>query len=218
MTDTTKFITIEGIDGSGKSTFIPKIEEMFKNRGETVVLTREPGGVDLSERLRKEILNTTMDLKTEILLAFASRREHLMELIIPSLEQGKVVVSDRFTDSTYAYQGYAKGASLDELNFLESMVQEGIQPSLTLIFTVPVEVSKKRLSGTGKTPDKFESQNEDFFLKAIEGYEARAKADPERCKLVDSSKSIEHTEKQVIKYMTEYFEKLDNKKKSKYSI
>lgn len=219
MTAVTKFITIEGIDGSGKSSFIPEIEAMFKERGETVIVTREPGGPDLSERLREEILNTPMDTTTEVLLAFGARREHIIKTIRPALEEGKTVISDRFTDSSYAYQGYAKGIPLEQLNFLEKMVQEELTPSLTLIFTVPVEVSKKRLSGTGKVPDKFESQNEEFFLKAIEGYNARAKADPERCKLIDSSQNKEYTRTQVVKYVEEYFKKLDeendNKKKHK---
>lgn len=218
MTDVSKFITIEGIDGSGKSTFIPKIQKMFEERGEEVILTREPGGTPYAEVLREHILNTPMDKKTELLLAFAARNEHIVDLIRPSLDAGKVVISDRFTDSTFAYQGHAKGVPLDYIEFLEGMVQQEIKPALTLIFTVPVEVSKQRLSKTGKTPDKFESQNEEFFLKAIEGYDARAKADPERCKIIDSSQGLEYTEQQVLKIMAEYFAKLDLKKSKQTSL
>lgn len=218
MADCGKFITVEGIDGSGKSTFIPKIREMFEALGESVVLTREPGGTPLGEALREKILLDKMDSKTELLLAFAARNEHLEQVIRPALEAGKVVVSDRFTDSTYAYQGYAKGQSLSEIKKLEELVQGGDKPALTLIFTVPVEVSRQRLDGTGKEPDKFESQGGDFFQRAIDGYADLAAADPERCKLIDSSKGLEHTERQVMEILSDFVSKLEccgSKRKSK---
>lgn len=215
MIDNKQFITIEGIDGSGKSTFIPKIQKMIEERFGEVVLTREPGGTPFAEELREIILNKPMSKMTEVLLAFAARAEHLEYLIIPALEQGKFVISDRFTDSTLAYQGYGKGVPIDEINTLTKLVQKDLEPGLTLIFTVPLEVSKERLGRTGKTPDKFESQDNNFFLNAIEGYEKIAKTNPERYKLIDSSKNLEYTEKQVNAYMEEYFAKFQKQKKNK---
>ena len=215
MIDNKQFITIEGIDGSGKSTFIPKIQKMIEERFGEVVLTREPGGTPFAEELREIILNKPMTKMTEVLLAFAARAEHLEELIIPALEKGKFVISDRFTDSTLAYQGYGKGVPIEEIHALTKLVQKDLEPGLTLIFTVPIEVSKERLGRTGKTPDKFESQNNEFFLNAIEGYEKIAKTNPERYKLIDSSKSLEHTEQQVNAYMEEYFSKFQKQKKNR---
>lgn len=218
MTDISKFITIEGIDGSGKSTFIPVIQKMLEEHGEQVVLTREPGGTPFAETLRGHILNTNMDKKTEVLLTFAARNEHIKDVIRPALDEGKIVISDRFTDSTYAYQGYATGVPLDYIELLEQMVQQEIKPALTFIFVVPTEVSKQRLAKTGKIPDRFESQQEDFFNRALEGYQERAKNDPKRCKLIDSSLSIEHTRKQVLKYMEEFINGLDLKNKQKLKL
>lgn len=215
MIDNKQFITIEGIDGSGKSTFIPKIQKMIEERFGEVVLTREPGGTPFAEELREIILNKPMTKMTEVLLAFAARAEHLEELIIPALEKGKFVISDRFTDSTLAYQGYGKGVPIEEIHTLTKLVQKDLEPGLTLIFTVPIEVSKERLGRTGKTPDKFESQNNEFFLNAIEGYEKIAQTNPERYKLIDSSKSLEHTEQQVNAYMEEYFSKFQKQKKNR---
>ena len=217
MTNTKKFITIEGIDGSGKSTFIPKIQKMLEDLGEEVILTREPGGTPLAEEFRPFLLERKMNRMSEVLLAFVARNEHIQDVIKPNLEEGKFVISDRFTDSTLAYQGYGRGVPLENIQLLSQMVQQEIVPELTLIFTVPVEVSKARLAKTGKVPDKFESQESDFFLRAIEGYEAIAKTNPERYKLIDSSQGIEHTAKQVNKHMKEYLEKINqvNSKKIK---
>lgn len=218
MTDTTKFITVEGIDGSGKSTYIPELKKVFESLGEEVVLTREPGGTDLAERLREVILNDSMDIRTEILLAFASRNEHISKVIRPALDAGKVVISDRFTDSTYAYQGYAGGGDLEEIKILENLVQQEIQPELTFIFMVPTEVSKERLAKTGKNPDKFESKEENYFSNASLGYRERAKQNPDRYKIIDSSLSIEETRKQVMKHLNEYIKKIENNKNKKLKM
>lgn len=215
MIEIPKFITIEGIDGSGKSTFIPKIEKMLKDRGENVILTREPGGPVVAEEIRELLLNKKMHKTTELLLAFAARNENIKETIEPALDNGSFVLCDRFTDSTYAYQVFAGGVPFEYAEVLEQMVQQTLKPALTIIFSVPTEVSRQRLSGTGKTPDKFESQNEEYFQKAIEGYEDAARRDPDRCKIVDSSRGIEYTELQVIKIMDEFFNKLDNQEKLK---
>lgn len=180
------WITVEGVDGAGKSSHIQPIIDMLQQAGFEVCSTREPGGTQLGERLREEILLTDMALQTEVLLAFASRAEHLDKVILPALNSGVAVVCDRFTDSTYAYQGRGKGYPVQAIQALEKLVQEGQQPDLTLIFDLPPAESLRRLSGTGKNPDKFESQSEEFFAQVREGYLERARNDPTRVKIIDS--------------------------------
>jgi dTMP kinase len=199
-----KFITIEGTDGAGKSTFVHEIKAMLEARGFEVVLTREPGGTPLAEEIRALILDKKMDNMTALLLAFASRNEHIKNVINPALEAGKYVISDRFTDSTYAYQVAAQGIPREYVEVLEHMVQKQLKPDITLIFTVPVEVSRQRLNKTGKVPDNFESQNDDFFQNVLEGYLDIAKREHERCKIIDSSLSLEETKEQVIKVMNNF--------------
>jgi len=199
-----KFITIEGTDGAGKSTFVPEMKAMLEAQGYEVILTREPGGTPFAEELREIILNKPMDSMTALLLAFASRNEHIENVIKPALEAGKYVISDRFTDSTYAYQVAGQGVPKEYVEVLEHMVQKQLKPDMTLIFTVPVEVSRQRLSKTGKEPDNFESQNNDFFQRVLDGYLNIAKNEPERCKLVDSSKSLEDTKEQVVGIMNQF--------------
>lgn len=203
-----KFITIEGIDGSGKSTYIPKIKKILEDLGQKVVLTREPGGTPFAEVLRGYILNQKMDKMTETLLAFAARKEHVKEIILPNLEKGCFVISDRFIDSTYAYQGYAEGVPLEFIENLEKMVVNDLKPGLTLIFSVPTSVSKERLNKTGKIPDKFESKSKNYFEDVKNGYEERMLKDPSRCKIIDSSLSIEETEKQVKVILEEYLKNI----------
>src|SRR3989338_7607562 len=142
---TAKFITLEGMDGAGKSTHIPTIIEALKARGLEVVSTREPGGTALGERLRELLLHETMHPETETLLMFAARREHIANVIVPALARGAYVLSDRFTDATYAYQCGAKGVLASKIELLEQWVQGDLQPDLTLLFDVPVEVSVQRL-------------------------------------------------------------------------
>jgi len=199
-----KFITIEGTDGAGKSTFVPEMKAMLEAQGYEVILTREPGGTPFADELREIILNKPMDSMTALLLAFASRNEHIENVIKPALEAGKYVISDRFTDSTYAYQVAGQGVPKEYVEVLEHMVQKQLKPDMTLIFTVPVEVSRQRLSKTGKEPDNFESQNNDFFQRVLDGYLNIAKNEPERCKLVDSSKSLEDTKEQVVGIMNQF--------------
>ena len=209
-----KFITIEGTDGAGKSTFVPEMKAMIEAQGYEVILTREPGGTPFAEELRKIILNKPMDSLTALLLAFASRNEHIENVIKPALEAGKYVISDRFTDSTYAYQVAGQGVPKEYVEVLEHMVQKQLKPDMTLIFTVPVEISRQRLSKTGKEPDNFESQNNDFFQRVLDGYLSIAKNEPERCKLVDSSKSLEDTKEQVVNIMDKFLGS-ENKKVKK---
>ena len=209
-----KFITIEGTDGAGKSTFIPEMKAMLEAQGHEVILTREPGGTKFAEELRELILNEKMDTMTSLLLAFAARNEHIKNVIDPALAAGKYVISDRFTDSTYAYQVCGQDVPKEYVEVLEHMVQKTLRPDITLIFTVPVEISRERLGRTGKIPDNFESQNNDFFQRVLDGYLEIAKKEPTRCKLVDSSKSLEDTKEQVLKYMN-YFLATANLKKTK---
>lgn len=212
------FITIEGIDGSGKSTYVPVLKEMFENMGYNVIVTREPGGTPYAEELRERILNEQMPLEKEVELAFLARQDHLKNLIMPALNDEKtIVISDRYTDSTFAYQGAAQGFPREKIEEYVKTYQQDVWPALTLVFTVPVEVSQQRLNKTGKIPDKFESKDSDFFIKCIEGYNEQIKRDPQRCKFVDSSKTIEQTTEQVKEYIQEFVaENFPQKKKSRH--
>ena len=179
------FITFEGIDGAGKSSHIAAVVQYLREQSREVVATREPGGTPLAEKLRAIGLNDEMDPLTEALLMFAARRDHLVQQIEPALARGAVVVCDRFTDSTFAYQGGGRGFDLSVLASLEAMVQsradgQGIrQPDLTLWFDLPPSVAATRLAGA-RVPDKFEQQPVDFFLAVTNGYRARMRADPGR--------------------------------------
>ncbi len=193
---TVKFITLEGMDGAGKSTHIPSIIEMLKARGHEVVSTREPGGTPLGERLRELLLHESMHAETETLLMFAARREHIANVIKPALERGAYVLSDRFTDASFAYQSGAKGVPANKVEILEQWVQEDLQPDITLLFDVPVEVSIARLAGA-RSPDKFERESADFFTKIRNAYLDRASKNPQRFRVIDGSKSLEEVAKAV---------------------
>lgn len=198
------WISIEGVDGAGKSSHVDGIIHFLKAQGFEVVSTREPGGTDLGERLRDEILNTPMSLQTEILLAFAVRAEHLEKVVVPALSEGKAVVCDRFTDSTYAYQGAGSGGVMSHIETLENMVHPNLNPDLTLLFDLPPEESLKRLGGTGKTPDKFESKGKDYFEKVRNEYLARAQKDPSRIKVVSSLPALPEVKKSVQEALEEF--------------
>lgn len=184
-----KFITFEGIDGAGKSTHIPFVTQLLRERGMTVVATREPGGTDLGERLRELVLHHKMHLETEALLMFASRREHLAQVIEPALARGDWVISDRFTDATFAYQGGGRKLALDKLDRLEQWVHPHLQPDLTLLFDVPLEVARARLDAE-RTLDKFEQEKADFFANTRAEYLRRAAQFPQRFRLIDSTRPI----------------------------
>ncbi|MDR6582638.1 dTMP kinase [Herbaspirillum sp. BH-1] len=184
-----KFITFEGIDGAGKSTHIPFVTELLRARGLTVVATREPGGTELGECLRELVLHHPMHLETEALLMFASRREHLAQVITPALERGDWVISDRFTDATFAYQGGGRKLALDKLESLEQWVHPHLQPDLTLLFDVPLEVARARLDAE-RTLDKFEQEKADFFANTRAEYLRRAAQFPQRFRIVDSTRPI----------------------------
>lgn len=193
---TAKFITLEGMDGAGKSTHIPTIIEMLQARGREVVSTREPGGTVLGERLRELLLHEAMHAETETLLMFAARREHIANVIAPALKRGAYVLSDRFTDATYAYQSGAKGVSANKVEILEQWVQESLHPDVTILFDVPVEVSIARLAGA-RSPDKFERESADFFTRIRNAYLLRAKQNPARFRIIDASKPLEEVSKMV---------------------
>lgn len=193
---TGKFITLEGMDGAGKSTHIPSIIEALQARGHEVVSTREPGGTALGERLREIILHEPMHAETETLLMFAARREHIARVIAPALARGAYVLSDRFTDATYAYQCGAKGVTASKIHLLELWVQATLQPDITLLFDVPVEVSIQRLA-SARTPDKFERENADFFTCIRKAYLHRARQDPTRFRVIDANMPVEEVNQSV---------------------
>ena len=191
------FISFEGIDGAGKSTHIEAFRKLMQERypDREVVMTREPGGTPLGEQLRKLLLDSPMNLETEALLMFAARREHIAQVIEPALAAGKIVISDRFTDASFAYQGGGRGLSLSKLNELERWVQTLpnralLKPNLTILFDLPGEIAEARRSKV-RTPDKFEQMNLDFFEKVRQEYLRRAKEDAGRFHLVDATQTPE---------------------------
>jgi len=183
------FITLEGMDGAGKSTHIPTILQLLQATGKEVVSTREPGGTPLGEELRALLLHREMHVETESLLMFAARAEHLQRVILPALQRGAIVLSDRFTDASYAYQCGARGLSMEKMQQLEQWVQGDLQPDLTLLFDVPVEVSLHRLAGA-RTPDKFEAQGAAFFERLRAQYLARAAQYPQRFRVIDANRPL----------------------------
>jgi len=184
-----KFITLEGIDGAGKSTHLNWLAERLRSQGKNVLVTREPGGTPLGESLRELLLHQSMHLETEALLMFAARREHLDKVIIPALSEGTWVISDRFTDASFAYQGGGRGLGESKLEMLEQWVQQDLQPDLTLLFDVTLEVSRQRLSGNPSL-DRFEQEKQDFFQRVRDAYLKRAAQFPERIRVIDSGRAL----------------------------
>lgn len=184
-----KFITLEGIDGAGKSTHLNWLAERLRSQGKNVLVTREPGGTPLGEALRELLLHQTMHLETEALLMFAARREHLDKVIIPALRAGTWVISDRFTDASFAYQGGGRGLDESKLKILEQWVQQDLQPDLTLLFDVTLEVSRQRLSANASL-DRFEQEKQDFFQRVRDAYLKRAAQFPERIRVIDSGRAL----------------------------
>lgn len=191
-----KFITLEGMDGAGKSTHIPDIIKLLEKKGVKVISTREPGGTELGEQLRTLLLNEPMHPETETLLMFAARREHIAKVIEPALARGAWVLSDRFTDATYAYQSGGRGVLANKVIELETWVQGSLQPDLTLLFDVPVEVSVERLA-SARTPDKFERESADFFTKIRNAYLDRARKNPNRFCIINSNQALDDVKVEV---------------------
>ena len=202
------FISFEGIDGAGKSSHIEGLAQAFREQGRVVTLTREPGGTPLAEKLRALMLHDAMDPLTEALIAFAGRRDHLVQVIEPALARGEVVISDRFTDATFAYQGAGRGFDWEQLSILERMAQTGTglqadlvekfmrEPDMTLWFDLPAEVAAERLA-TARVPDRFEAQPGEFFARVAQGYARRAEAAPQRFARIDANTSREAVWQQI---------------------
>jgi dTMP kinase len=186
-----KFITLEGIDGAGKSSHLDFIAEQVRSRGFNVLTTREPGGTPLGETIRELVLNQHMHGETEALLVFAARREHLAEVIEPALAKGVWVISDRFTDSTFAYQCGGRGLPEGRAKILEEWVHGHLQPNITFLFDTPLEVARERLEQGTAEPDKFEREQQEFFARVRAAYLKRADEFPDRIKIVDAARSIE---------------------------
>ena len=201
------FISFEGIDGAGKSTHISGLADAFKTAGRVVTLTREPGGTPLAEKLRAMVLNDAMDSLTESLLIFAARRDHLTTVILPALARGDVVLCDRFTDATFAYQGGGRGFDLATLRTLEQWVQSTesiklLQPDLTLWFDLNPLEAAKRLAGA-RLPDKFEAQPVEFFSRVAQGYADRLQAEPSRFARIDAAQNRESVWQDVLSVFTD---------------
>ncbi|GMR15929.1 MAG: dTMP kinase [Gammaproteobacteria bacterium] len=193
------FITIEGTEGVGKSTNMAFIEEWLIKAGKKLVITREPGGTELGEKLRAVLLDAkeqSMCDDTELLLMFAARAQHLQQVILPALNAGKWVLCDRFTDATYAYQGGGRGIEMSRIAQLEQWVQGDIRPDMTLILDLPVDVGLER-AGKRSEPDRFELEKHDFFNKVRDTYLSRAVASPERYCVIDASPSVSDVQQSI---------------------
>jgi dTMP kinase len=185
-----KFITLEGVDGAGKSTHLGFVADWLRQQGREVIVTREPGGTPLGETLRELLLHRDMDADTELLLMFAARQAHLAELILPALARGAWVLSDRFTDASYAYQCGGRGIAVERIAALENWVQRGFQPDLTLLFDVPSEVAEARRSAA-RVADRFEREADSFFNRVRNAYLDRARAEPARIRVLDARQTID---------------------------
>ncbi|WP_422685278.1 dTMP kinase [Candidatus Methylopumilus universalis] len=192
-----KFITFEGVDGAGKSTHIDEVISFLESQKIAVKRTREPGGTQLGEKLRELLLHDEMDPETETLLMFAARRQHIAEVIKPALDEGVFVVSDRFTDATYAYQYGGKQVAYSKIQTLEAWVHPDLKADLTLLFDLPVEISIDRLK-KNRTPDKFEKESEAFFNRLRNVYLDLARQHPNRYKIINANQPIETVSRDVI--------------------
>lgn len=201
---TGKFITLEGVDGAGKSTHLGWLVEHLRARGLNVVQTREPGGTPLGEKLRELLLREPMHLETEALLMFAARREHLELVIKPAIARGDWVVCDRFTDASFAYQGGGRGLAAGKLAQLEAWVQEGFQPDLTLLFDLPVDIAARRMAGAARTLDRFEQEQADFHERVRAAYLDRAARMPRRVRVIDARRDVAEIQKQLGKLFSTF--------------
>ena len=202
-----QFLTLDGIDGSGKSTHLETMREWFERCGMPVLFTREPGGTPLGEELRRLLLSpdSRVGLRTETLLMFAARRQHLEDVILPALDKGTHVVSDRFTDATFAYQGGGRGIPAADIEVLENWVQGSLRPNLTLLLDVPLEVSFERIVGS-REKDRFEQEEAEFFARVRRAYLDRAAAHPQRYRVIDSNRSREEVRAAVEAALQAHFE------------
>lgn len=203
------FITLEGPEGAGKSTNRDYLAERLASAGCEVLLTREPGGTPLAERIRELLLEPSVEpmaADTELLLVFAARAQHLAQVIRPALAAGKVVLCDRFTDATYAYQGGGRGLSLERIALLENFVQGSLRPDLTLVFDLPVEIGLARAAARGRL-DRFEQEAQGFFEAVRQTYLARARLAPERYRLLDAAQPLDAVQAQLDRLLPELLER-----------
>jgi dTMP kinase len=199
------FITLEGGEGAGKSTNLAYIRQWLERAGREVVITREPGGTELGERVRDILLHSKelhITPEPEMLLMFAARAEHLAKVIRPALAAGKVVLCDRFTDATYAYQGGGRGLPAERIAAMEDRVQGDLRPDLTLLLDIPVQAGRERAGSRG-APDRFEREDNDFFMRVRETYLARARAEPARMRVIDASRPLPQVEQQIAAVLEE---------------
>ena len=185
-----KFITFEGIDGAGKSSHVEWLAQWLRDHGKTVVVTREPGGTALGERLRELLLNEPMHLETETLLMFAARREHLAQVIEPALARGEWVICDRFSDATYAYQGGGRGLDRAKFATLEHWVHAHLQPDLTLLFDLPLDIARERIVLANRVLDRFEQERVDFHLRVRQAYLERARTAGQRIRVINADRPL----------------------------
>ena len=191
-----KFITFEGVDGAGKSTGLEWFADTLRKRGIDLLVTREPGGTPLGEQLREILLNQPMHVETEAMLMFAARREHVEKVIRSALQRGTWVISDRFSDASFAYQGGGRGVSLAKLEQLENWVHGDLQPDLTLLFDIPIEVARQRLSNNVSL-DRFEQEKGEFFERVRQAYLARAAKSPHRITVIRAEKPLKEVQQQL---------------------
>lgn len=204
----TKFITIEGTEGAGKSTALKFISDYLTRHQQDFILTREPGGTPIAEEIRKILLypaiEESIEPQTELLLMFAGRAQHIGNLIRPALVSGKWVVSDRYVDASYAYQGGGRGLDFDQVKVLDELVVAGLYPKLTLLLDLPAELGLKRTVNRGLAKDRIEQEKINFFIRVRNAYLERAKQDPKRIKIIDASQTLQQVETQIYNVLSEY--------------
>lgn len=202
------FITFEGPEGSGKTTILTKLKEKLQQDGTEIILTREPGGSVISEEIRKIILNkenTLMDPWTEVLLYIAARRQHLVEKVFPELDSKKIIICDRFSDSTLAYQGYGRKLDIAKINAIQAMAFDNFKPNLTILFDVAPEIGLQRIKSRSQSEnDRLDTEALEFHNLVYQGYQAIAKANPERIKVVDASKDFDRVLAEVYQIIKQF--------------
>ena len=194
-----KVLTLEGVDGAGKSSHIEFIADAVRTRGAHVIVTREPGGTDLAEKLRHAVLEESMAPSVETLLVFAARADHVAKVIQPALKAGHYVICDRFTDATFAYQGGGHGVSRDLIGQLAQVAHPGLKPHRTLVFDCPYEIASQRMSRSGRKLDRFEREDRAFFERVRNTYLELAKAEPRRVTVIDASRDAAGVREQLKK-------------------
>ena len=200
------FITLEGIEGAGKSTVVDFIEDFLTKEGHDVIKTREPGGTVIGEQIREILLkneNSTLTYDTELLLVFSARAQHIQEVILPALSSEKTILCDRFTDASYAYQGGGRGIDASRINLLEKWVQGDLRPNLTLLFDLDVSIGMQRTKKRSDA-DRFEREEINFFEKIRNTYLERAKKEPQRFRIINAASSLENVKEQIVTILKDF--------------